>query len=60
MAKIEQKHDEIGIIRLMARAENYVMVRRPAAYPFIMHGRDWDRLPDPDPSVSAPTPGEPE
>jgi len=34
-----------GVLRLMARADGYVMCRRPGCVPFIMTERQWNELP---------------
>lgn len=33
-----------GPIRLMAKAEGYVMVRRPGCLPFILSVKEWESL----------------
>ncbi len=57
MAKREWKYDKHGKIREVARAEHYVMVRRPHAVPFVMDDGKWNALPSAPPSVSAPGDG---
>lgn len=41
------KKDRHGELRLMAAAKGYVMVRRPGCMPFVMSGKEWDRMPSP-------------
>jgi hypothetical protein len=36
-----------GVLRLMARADGWVMCRRPGYVPFVMPEREWDELPLP-------------
>lgn len=44
MAATEFAYDDHGKLRLMARAENYVMVRRPHCLPFVMDAHKWREL----------------
>ena len=41
----EERQDRHGVIRLMAEANGWVMVRRPGAMPFTMMRKEWDKLP---------------
>lgn len=48
------RYDQIGPVKFMARVDGYVMCRRPRCMPFVMWGKDWDKLPhDPDSSVAS-------
>lgn len=44
MSKVEERKDRHGIIRSMAAAEGYVMVRRPGCMPFVLSGKEWARM----------------
>lgn len=44
MAKREHRYDRHGRIRLVARAEGYVMARRPGCAPFVLTERKWDSM----------------
>jgi hypothetical protein len=37
--------DKLNVLRLMARASGYVMVRRSGAKPFVLSEKDWLALP---------------
>jgi len=41
----DRRSDDVGPLRCMTFAENYVMVRRPGAAPFVMVSSEWLRLP---------------
>ena len=43
--EVEIRHDCYGPLRLMARAEGYVMFRRPRATPCCMPEKEWMALP---------------
>lgn len=43
--KAEHRRDGHGLLRLVAQAEGYVMVRRKGAVPFVMAAEDWMALP---------------
>lgn len=49
----ERRYDLNGELRLMAKADGYVMVRHPGAMPFVLPLKVWDRLPTtkPEPPV---------
>jgi hypothetical protein len=38
------RRDQHGVMRMMAVADGYVMVRRPGALPFVMSREDWMAL----------------
>lgn len=38
-------YDQHGPIRYLTRSGGYVMVRRPRCVPFVMHEKDWAKLP---------------
>ena len=40
----ETRYDYIGPIRVMAFADNYLMVRRPHCMPWVMRLSDWHKL----------------
>lgn len=39
-----KRYDASGVIRFMAEAQHYVMVRRPHCYPFVLPKAEWDAL----------------
>lgn len=41
----ETRYDRYGPLRLMTRAEGYVMFRRPHAIPYCMTEKEWQELP---------------
>lgn len=45
MAKRIAKWDRGDESREMARADNWVMVRRPGCIPYTMFAKEWDALP---------------
>jgi hypothetical protein len=49
----EYRERSTGVLRLMALADGYAMVRHPGCLPFVMSQRDWEALP------IAPAPGKP-
>lgn len=42
---LKRRTDDRGPLRLMAKAEGYVMVRRPGCVPFVLQESDWLALP---------------
>jgi len=45
MRIFEYRMGRNGIIRLLAKAEGYCMVRHPGAMVFVMGEREWPQLP---------------
>jgi hypothetical protein len=41
----ERRYDEGSEIREMARADGYVMARRPGCMPFVISAKEWDAMP---------------
>jgi hypothetical protein len=40
----ERCSDKLGEIRLVARAEGYVMVRRRGCIPFVVSEKEWQKM----------------
>ena len=40
----EERYQPSGVVRLMAEADNWVMVRRPGCVPFTMMRKEWDAM----------------
>ena len=49
---LEERYDDFGIFREMARADGWVMVQRPRCPPFAMTVKRWNEMDrEPAPSV---------
>jgi hypothetical protein len=51
MLRTEHCRDSRGLLRLMAEADGYIVVRRSGEVPFVLRASDWQALPVEEPAA---------